>query len=67
MTPIIDKLSEQYAQVFKVNVQQDLETARAFRIRATPTTVLVKDGKLLDIALGAKRQAQLERMLRRIA
>ena len=68
MTPIIDQLSEKHpGEVFKVNVQQDLESARAFNIRATPTTVLVKDDRVLDVVLGAKNQSQLESLLKRIS
>ena len=67
MTPIIDQLAEENPRVIKVDVQQDLETAHAFHIRATPTTILVKDDRVLDIALGAKNLNQLEKMLRRVA
>jgi thioredoxin 1 len=68
MTPIINQLSEQHPrEVFKVDVQQDQESARIFNIRATPTTVLVKDSRVLDVALGAKNQVQLERMLQRVS
>lgn len=67
MTPIIDQLGQRYPQVFKVNIQQDPETARAFNIRATPTTLLVKQNRILDIALGARSRAQLETLLLRIA
>lgn len=67
MTPLIDRLSETSPRVFKVDILQDMETARAFNIRATPTTVLVKDNRVLDIALGAKSQAQLEALLKRVA
>jgi thioredoxin 1 len=67
MTPLIDQLSQQHPEeVFKVDVQQDLEAARSFNIRATPTTVLVKNNRVLDIALGAKSRTQLERMLKRV-
>jgi thioredoxin 1 len=67
MTPIIDQLSEQHPEgVFKVDVQQDLEAARNFNIRATPTTLLIKDNRVLDVALGSKSRAQLERMLKRV-
>jgi biopolymer transport protein ExbD len=31
------------------------------------TTVLVKDDRVLDVALGAKGQAQLQALLRRVA
>ncbi|MEJ2453542.1 MAG: thioredoxin family protein [Candidatus Thiodiazotropha sp.] len=67
MTPIIDRLAQDNPRVFKVNVMEDMETARAFNIRATPTTILVKDERVLDIALGAKGEVQLERMLRKVA
>ncbi len=66
MTPIIDQLAEEHPQVNKVDVLSDMETARSFNIRATPTTVLVKDNRILDIALGSKTQTQLEKLLRRL-
>ena len=67
MTPIIDQLASNNPRVFKVNIMEDMETARAFNIRATPTTVLVKDDRVLDVVLGAKGQAQLEQLLKRVA
>jgi thioredoxin 1 len=67
MTPIIDHLAEQNPRVYKVNIMEDRETAHAFNIRATPTTILVKGDRVLDIALGAKGQAQLERLLQRVS
>ncbi len=67
MTPIVDQLARQNPRVFKVNVIEDPETARAFSIRATPTTVLVKDDRVLDYLLGAKGQRQLEQLLKRVA
>jgi thioredoxin-like negative regulator of GroEL len=67
MTPIVDQLSAQHDCVFKVDILQHRETALAFNIRATPTTILVKDNRVLDVALGAKTQAQLEALLRRVA
>ncbi len=67
MTPLIDQLSQQHpGEVVKVDVRQDPASARAFNIRATPTTVLVKDNRVLDMALGGKSQAQLEKMLQRV-
>jgi thioredoxin 1 len=66
MTPIVDQLAETNTQVVKVDVLADKETARRFHIRATPTTVLVKENRILDIALGSKTQTQLEKLLRRL-
>ena len=67
MTPIVEQLAQESDRVFKVDLQQDPELARHFNIRATPTTVLVKDGQILDIALGAKSRKQLEALLKRVA
>ncbi|MCU7930527.1 MAG: thioredoxin family protein [Candidatus Thiodiazotropha sp. (ex Codakia rugifera)] len=66
MTPIIDHLSENHDTVMKVDVQSDPDTARAFNIRATPTTILMKDNKVTDVCLGAKSQKQLETLLQKI-
>ena len=67
MTPIIDQLSERHTCVYKVDILQDRETALAFNIRATPTTILIKDNRVLEVTLGAKTQTQLETLLRRVA
>ena len=66
MTPIVDQLSGEHSRVYKVDVQEEMAVARDFNIRATPTTVLVKDDRVLDVALGAKSRKQLENMLRRL-
>jgi thioredoxin 1 len=42
-TPIIDTLSKSHRGVFKINVTDDINTARALGVMATPTTVLIKD------------------------
>lgn len=67
MTPIIDRLAQESDRVVKVDIQHEPDTARAFNIRATPTTVLVKDNRILDVALGAKTQKQLEALLEKVA
>ncbi|MEL0583556.1 MAG: thioredoxin family protein [Candidatus Thiodiazotropha sp. (ex. Lucinoma kazani)] len=66
MTPIIDHLSENHDTVLKVDVQSDPETARVFNIRATPTTLLMRDNKVTEVCLGAKSQKQLENLLQKI-
>ncbi|MCG7873347.1 MAG: thioredoxin family protein [Candidatus Thiodiazotropha lotti] len=66
MTPIIDDLSTQHENISKINVSNDPEAARAYKIRATPTLVLVKDGVIDDILLGAKKTAQIETLLNKI-
>ncbi|MES9993869.1 MAG: thioredoxin family protein [Candidatus Thiodiazotropha sp.] len=67
MTPIIDRLAEKHPGVVKVDVREDLETTRKFNIRATPTLVLLKEKVVIDIALGAKTESQLESLLQKLA
>jgi thioredoxin 1 len=66
MTPIIDKLATQYEKIIKVDVSTDLDSARQYKVRATPTLILVKDGVIDDILLGAKKTAQIESLLNKI-
>jgi thioredoxin 1 len=66
MTPIIDRLAESNTEVSKVDVQADPQTARDFNIRATPTTVLIKGNRVLDVVLGAKGEKQLNELLNRV-
>lgn len=67
MTPIVDRLAEKSDRVVKVDIRRDPETARAFHIRATPTTILVKQHKVLNVVLGAKTEKQLQDLLKQVA
>ncbi|MBL3600131.1 MAG: thioredoxin family protein [gamma proteobacterium endosymbiont of Lamellibrachia anaximandri] len=66
MTPIIDEMAKNHETVIKYDARQAPETAAAYGIRATPTTVLVEDNVITEVLLGAKSQRQLEKLLQRI-
>jgi thioredoxin 1 len=66
MTPIIDELATQHEMIKKVDVSANPDAARQYKIRATPTLILVKDGVIDDILLGAKKTAQIESLLNKI-
>lgn len=64
--PIIDQLSsevEGLAKVGKVNVDEQVELASAFRVTSIPTLAVVKDGKVTDIQIGARNKGDLKKML----
>lgn len=66
MGPIIEQLAEEYegkAKVGKVNVDEEGELSQAFRVMSIPTIVLVKDGKVVKQAVGARPKAEVEAML----
>ena len=66
MDPIIEQLAEEYegkAKVGKVNVDEEGELSQAFGVMSIPTIVLVKDGKVVKQAVGARPKAEVEAML----
>ena len=66
MGPIIEQLAEEYegkAKVGKVNVDEEGELSQAFGVMSIPTIVLVKDGKVVRQAVGARPKAEVEEML----
>ena len=69
MGPIIEQLAEEYegkAKVGKVNVDEEGELSQAFGVMSIPTIVLVKDGKVVKQAVGARPKAEVEAMLQRV-
>ncbi len=66
VAPIIEELAEEYSgkvKVGKVNVDEEFELAQAFQVVSIPTIVLVKDGKVVKQAVGARSKKELEAMI----
>lgn len=64
MLPVIDELREKYPdRIEKLNVADCRDMALAMGIRATPTTLLVKNNKVSRAFIGAKSYKALEAML----
>ena len=66
MGSIIEQLAEEYegkAKVGKVNVDEEGELSQAFGVMSIPTIVLVKDGKVVKQAVGARPKTEVEAML----
>ena len=64
MTPVIEQLSRQRGDVISVNAAEDMELAKRFKIIATPTMVLVVDGKVDKVLLGAKSEKTIHSLLK---
>ncbi len=58
-TPIIKELQSSNKNVFDVDISRDMETAKVFGIKATPTTILVQDGVVKQVMLGVKQKEDL--------
>lgn len=66
ISPIIDKMAEKYAgkvSVVKCNVDESTEIPMKFGIRNIPTLLFFKGGELVDRAVGAISQAEIEKRI----
>ena len=64
--PVSEQLADEYegkAKVGKVNVDEEGELSQAFGVMSIPTIVLIKDGKVVKQAVGARPKAEVEAML----
>jgi thioredoxin 1 len=55
LAPTLDALADEYAgkvKVFKLNVDENPESAQKFKVRGIPTVMLVKDGQIVDQLVG---------------
>ncbi len=66
VSPIIDAIAEEEATIAvgKVNVDEEMELAEAFRIMSIPTLVVVKDGKVANQAVGVRSKAEILEMIK---
>ena len=64
--PIIEELSEEVkdAKICKVNVDEQMELAKEYRVMSIPTLIVFKDGKKVKSAVGAKSKEELLDMLK---
>ena len=63
--PIVDEIAEERSdvKVCKVNVEEQRELAAAFKVMSIPTLVVVKEGKIVNRALGARPKDQILALL----
>lgn len=62
LAPIVDNLADAYAgkiKFVKINLDESPKTAQRFQIKAIPTLLFFKDGKLTDISVGLLTKADL--------
>lgn len=62
-TSVINSMQSENKNIYAVDISQDLQTARIFGIKATPTTILVKDGIVNQVLVGAKPRRALEELM----
>lgn len=63
MTPQVEELSKEIRNCFLVDVQNDMSTPGAFGVMATPSTVIVEEGKIKDFLVGPQNKEKLARSM----
>lgn len=66
LSPIIGELAEEYAgkiNVFKLNVDDNPDTAAQYGIRGIPTVLLFKGGKVVQQLVGVVPKEQFQKMI----
>ena len=70
MAPVMEELSEKFKgkiKFGKINVDENQELARKFKILSIPNFILFKDGKPIDQFIGTMAEEDFEEKLRRHA
>lgn len=65
VSPIVDEIAEENPQyvIAKVNVDEQPELAQMFGVSSIPTLVVLKNGEVANISVGARPKTQILAML----
>lgn len=63
MTPLVDELQQDGEPIVKLDIPQHLELAHELGIKATPTLLLVKQGRVEEVIVGTRTPTQIRQML----
>jgi thioredoxin 1 len=66
IAPVVEALAQEYAgrlKVAKLDVDANGSSAMRYQIRGIPTLLLFKDGRVVDMRVGAVPKAELVRMI----
>lgn len=63
--PILDEIAEERSdvKVAKINIDEQPELASQFGVMSIPTLMVMKEGKIVQQAMGARPKAQILSML----
>lgn len=65
VVPLVEEISKEHSdiKVVKINVDEEQELAMQFGVMSIPTLVVMKSGKVVNQATGARPKAQILAML----
>ncbi|NLK38273.1 MAG: thioredoxin [Epulopiscium sp.] len=65
MSPVVESIAQETSKVkvCKVNVDEEPELAQAFQVMSIPSLVVMKEGKVINTAVGARPKEEVLKML----
>jgi len=69
VAPIIEELAQEYdgrVAVFKLNTDENVQTAARYRIHSIPTLLFFKGGQVVDQVVGFRPKGDLKRRLEQL-
>lgn len=65
VSPIVDEIAEEHPEflVCKIDVDEEPELAAEFDVSSIPTLVVLKEGKVADVSVGARPKPHILKML----
>lgn len=63
MTPIIDEMKKDNANIYKIDASLKPEISRGFGVMGTPATIVVDNKKISQYILGAKSESFIRNLL----
>ena len=68
ISPIVEEMAAEYAgkvNFFKLNVDENKDTALRFSIRSIPTLLFFKDGQVVETVIGLRNKEELTNIVER--
>ncbi len=66
LSPVVDQISEENSEkysVAKVNIDDEPDLATQFKVMSIPTLIVIKNGKVTNMAVGVKPKETILKML----
>lgn len=65
VAPIVEQIAEEFDDILvgKIDVDTEMELAASFRIVSIPTLIVMKDGQVVNTAVGYRPKADILKLL----
>lgn len=64
--PIMEELSQDLkgvAKIGKINISEEVELSKMFKVQSIPTLAVVKNGEVVDLQVGLRDKNRLKQMI----